>query len=131
VGSLMPIISKDAPVRINIFAGIRNNGIADTRIFWQFYSLLEIDTLVESGKIIDRDFSFNYSPFAVFPWIENFEGGTTGLSMQKSPVSSVNYRITSPDQAFEGNSIELGLSGDSIVGQIESTNSFNLPTGSS
>jgi len=131
VGNLMPIVSKGEPVQISIFAGIRNNGIADTRIFWQFYSLLEIDTLVESGKIIERDFTFNYSPFAIFPWIENFEGGTSGLSVQKSPISSVNYRITSPDQAFEGNSIELALSGDSIIGQIESTNAFELPSGSS
>lgn len=129
-GSLLPIISKGQPVKINILAGIRNNGISDTRIFWSFYNVFELDTFVEAGKTVPRDINFTYNPFTVFAWNEDFESNA-GYTLRKSPVSSVSFRIADPAESFESRSISLSLSGDSIIGQIESTSSFTLPTGSS
>lgn len=129
-GNLLPVISNGQPVKVNILAGIRNNGISDTRIFWSFYDVLELDTFVEAGKTVSRDLSFRYNPYTVFAWNEDFEGNA-GYTMRKSPVSSVSFRMVNPPEAFEGKSISLSLSGDSITAQIESTSSFSLPTGSS
>jgi len=130
VGNLLPVVTNGQPVKVNILAGIRNNGISDTRIFWSFYNLFELDTFVEAGKTVERDINFSYNPFTVFAWNEDFEGNA-GYTMRKSPVSSVSFRMAAPAESFEGRSISLSLSGDSIIGQIESTTSFSLPTGSS
>lgn len=129
-GSLLPVISKGEQVKINLLAGIKNNGISDTRIFWSFYNLIEIDTLVESGKTVRRDLNFTYNPYTVFAWNEGFEGNA-GYTLRKSPVSSVSFRMASAADCFEGRSVSLSLSGDSIIAQIESTSSFSLPSGSS
>jgi hypothetical protein len=130
VGHLMPIVSKGKPVTIDIFAGIKNNGISGTRIFWPFYSLIEIDTFAKTNDVVVRNFDFNYNPSTIFAWSEDFEG-LAGYTMRKSPVSSVNFRIVSGSDNFEGKSISLELSGDSVTAQIESASSFSLPTGSS
>ncbi len=130
VGNLMPIVSHDQPVKINIFAGIKNNGIADTRIFWSFYELLQLDTLVDGGKRIEIPITFKYNPFVTFVWNEDFEG--TGFGIKKSDVSFTNFRIAAPENSFEGRSIEMSLSGDSLVAQIESASSgFDLPEANS
>ncbi len=130
VGKLMPIVSHNQPVKINIFAGIKNNGISDTRIFWSFYQVLALDTFVDGGKSIERPITFKYNPFATFLWNEDFEG--TGFGIKKSDVSYTNFRVASPENSFEGRSIEMSLSGDSLVAQIESASSgFDLPEANS
>lgn len=129
VGHLMPIISKGKEATIDIFAGIKNNGISGTRVHWDFYELIELDTLVQAGKTVVRNLDFKYNPYTNFDWIEDFDG-TFGFSIKKSPVSSVTYRIAKPEDSFEGRSISLELSGDSITAQLESINSFSLPAGS-
>src|SRR5688572_15027996 len=73
VGNAMPIISEGKPVTINVMAGIKNNGISDTRIPWSFYNILTFDTLVESGKTIERAFTFDYRSATTFTWNETFE----------------------------------------------------------
>jgi hypothetical protein len=130
-GHLMPIVSKGEPVHLDIFAGIKNNGIASTRIFWQFYEIFTLDTLVESGKTIEFPFRFRYNPLTTFAWQESFEGGSAGFALQKSGESWVNYRMAPSEQSFEGRSIQLGLSGDSLVAMIETTNFITLPKGNS
>jgi hypothetical protein len=129
-GSLLPVISNGQPVKVNLLAGIKNNGISDTRIFWSFYDVLTLDTFVAGGKTIERDFNFSYNPYTVFAWNEDFEGNA-GYTLKKSLISSVSFQIAPPAESFEGRSVALSLSGDSIIGQLESTASFSLPTGSS
>jgi hypothetical protein len=134
VENTMPIVSKGASAKINIYAGIKRNGISDTRIFSNFYQLLEIDTFVTSGKTITRPFTFKYSPAVTFTWTENFDG--QGYSVQKSAgFSDTTFRIADPSDSFEGKSLELGLSANSPTGsvaQIESGGSgFALPFNSS
>lgn len=128
--ALLPIISKGESVKINVFAGIKNNGISNTRLNWPFYQMFELDTFVAGSPTIVRNIDFSYNPYATFAWIEDFDG-STGITLKKSPVSSVNYRLASADNCFEGRSISLSLSGDSITAQIESTNSYALPSGNS
>lgn len=128
--ALLPIVSKGKPVTINIFAGIKNNGISNTRINWNFYELFTLDTFVTSNANIVRNIDFEYNPFTTFDWLESFDG-STGFAIKKSSISSVNYRMAEPADCFEGRSIYLALSGDSVTAQIESTNSYSLPSGSS
>lgn len=131
IGNLMPVPSDNKSAKIQIFAGIKNNGIADTRIYWPFYDLLELDTLVESGKTISRSFIFRYSPAIKFVWLENFEG--LNNSLVKSQATDTIGTFASAENSFEGRSYELGLSsskGD-FIAQVESNGKgFELPRGS-
>jgi len=130
VGNLMPIIHKNSHVTINVFAGIKNNGITDTRIVYPFYDFTTLDTLVESGKTIERPFTFKYGSGVKFEMLEDFEPGNIGLKIVKSPESQIDYKLITSSDRFEGRSLEMSLTGDSVEAQIESTISYPLPTGS-
>lgn len=122
VGSAMPIVSDNKQVKIEIVPGIKNNGISDTRVFWRIYKEVRIDTLVESGKTIERPLTFVYKESANFPWIEGFESNTvSGYSIEKSPESQVRPRILQTENSFEGKYLEIKLTGDTIIGQVQSS----------
>lgn len=130
VGNLMPIISEGKPVSLNVFAGIKNNGISDTRIFYPMYEFLTLDTTVESGKTIERDFTFQYKASTNFTWTENFE--SNGYSIVKGGPSEVNFKIAKAEDSFEGKSMELSLNDSTYIAEVQSAGSgFELPIGSS
>lgn len=130
VGNLMPIISQNQNVRIEAFAGIKNNGIDGTRIYWQLYSKLNLDTLVQQGVQVTRSFHFQYNPAVNFLWVEGFEGNA-GVSLIKSPISETGYAVLPAGSGFEGRSIEMRLNSSQIIGQLESTLSYPLPQANS
>jgi hypothetical protein len=132
VGNLMPIVTKGQPVRINVFAGIKNNGIGETRIAWNFYQYLQIDTLVESGKTIERPFHFNYNQDVKFDWIEDFDN-PTATTIINSAISNSAYQIAGVADSYEGRSLKLEIDANSngIVAQVESSGAHALPAGSS
>lgn len=130
VGNLMPIVTKNNSVRISVFAGIKNNGISKTRVSWNFYDYLQLDTLVESGKSIDKPFRFAYNSNTKFEWIEDFDSGA-GVSILNSSTSSASYSIASNENSFEGKSLELSLTQANTIAQVESSISYSLPVGSS
>ena len=87
-GNLLPILRKGNNIRINIFAGIKNNGISDTRIFYPFYDFITFDTLVESGKTIERSFRFNYKAATTVTLNETFDGKVQGVVVQANILKS-------------------------------------------
>jgi hypothetical protein len=129
-GKLMPVVTKNKSVRIEAFAGIKNNGIADTRIPWFLYQKLQYDTLISTGQHIVRPFTFSYNPNVSFSWVEDFEGDA-GVTLIKSPISEVGYVLSTAENSFEGRSIEMELNSAQIIAQLESTKSFTLPTANS
>jgi hypothetical protein len=130
-GNLLPIITKNSNVRINIFGGIKNNGISSTRLSWVFYDYLTIDTLVESGKTIERPFTFHYNANTKFSWMENFESQGFTLVKSSSNPTDTTWKFASAADSFEGKSAEIGLTGNAIVAQVESAVTYNLPANSS
>ncbi len=130
-GNIMPIVTNNKNVTIDIFAGIKNNGIKEASITWLFYDKIEFDTLVENGKTINRPLTFKYNPGVQFVWLENFEGN--GFSLIKSNTgagSDTTFKIASPGDTFEGSrSIELGLTGNGNVAQLETAIYYTLPKG--
>lgn len=129
VGHTMPIVTRDASVKIQAFAGIKNNGISDLSVTSLFFNPISFDTLVESGKTISRPFTFTYNPNVIFAWMENFDN-PLGFSLVRSSNSDTTFKIAAPSQAFEGKSAELGLNGG-LTAQIESAISYTLPFGNS
>jgi len=131
IGSKMPVMIEDGRSVIDIFPGIMNNGISTTRIFYPFLEPLKIDTIVESGKSIVRNFTFEYKSNVKFPWVENFE--LPGTSLIKSAISDTAFIYHESNlHVFEGNkSIEFGLSGGHKIAQFESATTYSLPLASS
>lgn len=136
-GNTMPIVARNQTASIDIYAGIKNNGIKDASITWVFYDKIHFDTLLETGKTIDRTFTFKYAPGVVFAWLENFDGN--GISL----VKALNYadtafmvnKMASPGDSFEGKTRELGLTGvpSSLAGTgiYVSSLPYALPPGNS
>jgi len=131
VGSKMPVMIEDGKSVIDVFAGIKNNGISGTRINWLFYEPLKFDTTVLAGSNIVRNFAFKYRSSVVFPWVENFE--QPGFSIIKSALSDTTYKMHVNDEhVFEGNkSIELGLTGSALNAQLETATTHSLPLSTS
>ena len=130
LGSKMPVMIKDGKSVMDVFAGIKNNGISATRINWTFYEPVKLDTVVPAGNNIVRNFAFKYRSAVIFPWVETFE--SPGFTLVRSLISDTTYKIHTNDaHIFEGNkSIELGLSGSALTAQIETANSFSVPLNS-
>jgi hypothetical protein len=132
VGSLMPAAWKGGSAVITVLPGIKNNGISDLRIPYPFYELLQFDTLVETGKTIERDFTFTYKSITNFVWMEDFNFNGSGYTVKLSDGYKSSFKISSPEESYEGKSIKVELaSDDTLETQIESSGNFSLPTGSS
>ncbi|MBP9068286.1 MAG: hypothetical protein KBG47_02180 [Bacteroidia bacterium] len=131
IGAKMPVMIEDGKSVINVFAGIKNNGISETRINWLFYEPIKLDTVVASGQNIVRNFAFKYRTSVVFPWVEGFE--LPGFSLIRSSISDTTYKLhTNDEHVFEGNkSIELGLSGSALTAQLETATTHSLPLSTS
>ena len=121
----IPVVSNNSKVSLDIYAGIKNNGITDTRIFWPFYQRIHFDTTVNAGLTINRPFTFTYNSITTFTWNENFDG--LGTTIESTP----KYSTVKGDGAFEGKSLLVSLRGDSSAAMVKSTSSFKLPTGTS
>jgi len=131
VGNTMPVVTKNSSVKIDVFAGIKNNGMKDRSTTWLLYDKITFDTLVESGKTIERPFTFKYNPNVKFLWLENFDA-QIGFSLVKSSGSDTTFKIAAPENSFEGKSAELGLTGTELkIAKVQSSTSFTLPVGNS
>lgn len=130
VGHTMPIVNKNSNARIDVFPGIKNNGIKDLTITWLLYDKISFDTLLTTGTTISRPFTFKYNPNVIFVWQENFDN-PIGFSLIKSANNSdTTFKIAPPSQSFEGKSAELGLTGSSYrEARLESAVSYTLPKG--
>jgi hypothetical protein len=126
VGKMMPVVTNGQPVHVAFYAGIKNNGITNTRLDWIFYDQIAVDTAVPNGKVIERDLSFRYNSAITFTWVESFDD-PTGLSLRKALFSDTTFKFADPSNCFEKRSIELGLTGQGKVALIESATQFELP----
>lgn len=127
LGSKMPVILKDGKATVDVFAGIMNNGIPETRLNWLLYEPIKFDTSLKSGENITRNFTFKYRSPVKFLWVENFE--LPGFSLVRSANSDTTFKVnTNNSHVFEGNrSVEFGLSGNSLIAQVESAASYSVP----
>ncbi len=134
LGSTFPVPST-GPTELIFFPGIKNNGISSTRQPYEFYAPLTLDTAVNPGVVVNRNFTFSYKSGTKFRWLENFEGfGTTsGISIQKSSNTDTTFTIltnsmTPAPDIYEGaKCMYFALDDNRRVGQFESVALFPLP----
>jgi len=129
-GNIMPVVSNDKAVRINVFAGIKNNGISDTRLPYPFFDFLILDTLVETGKKIQKNFTFKYKEATVFAWMENFDSNNGGISLERDKGYDGVMTSALPEECFENKSQKVYLvPGSPTKARVFSSENFSLPTG--
>lgn len=131
IGNKMPVMLTNGVAKVEVFPGIKTNGISTTRTYIKLFQSIKFDTIISSGSNIMRNFTFRYKDGCVFPWLEDFE--LPGYSLIKSAVSDTTYKVHVNDgHVFQGNkSIEFGLSGSGVkLAQLESAVTHSLPLGS-
>lgn len=123
----LPVMSQNKQARVQIFAGIRNNGISTTRVPWPFYRMLQIDTLAEQGVNVERPLTFSYSSAATFTLTEDFEGGVV---QHFTPEGALFEEAPAAD-SFEGRSMRMKLDPAASTGRIRTASAYALPRNNS
>lgn len=86
-------------VELNTQAGIKLNGVTDTRVPYPFYNAYIDRIELTPEKIILVYPVFTYASFAEFAWIEDFE--SAGISLEKTLTSDTTINeISSSDEIF-------------------------------
>jgi hypothetical protein len=127
VGSVMPIVAT-GNAEIVLFPGIKNNGIAATRLPYTFYQQIKFNQPVEAGKTYTYTPAFEYVTNANFRYKEDFEGASSGVSFVGTGGSTIN----DPNIVYGGvgKSYFITMTDANPSTQIETTTSItNLPAG--
>lgn len=121
-------------VELNSQAGIKLNGVSDTRVPYPFYDAHIERIELTPEKIIQVYPVFTYASFAEFVWIEDFE--SAGISLEKTLTSDTTINeISTSDEIFR-NTQDLSeinrysglvhLYGPYQTFDIQTINKFNL-----
>ena len=108
----------------NIFinAGIKNNGIAASRVRYPFYSNVQIDTVLTPANTLVLSPTVSYLSETIFDWYENFQD--PGISIDTTSLSDV--AITNVNS--NGSQVaSILLEGDLVDFQARSVNTYEFP----
>lgn len=129
----MPIL-KAGTTELTIFAGIKLNGINETRVPYPFYESIKKTVSLVRDSVIDLGhLKFSYEDGTKFAWLENFE--QYNITVDSTARSEVNLvRTYVPELAaaypFELNeyAAKVVIPSDSLIFESISHDSFKLPT---
>jgi hypothetical protein len=131
--SRFPIL-KGGTTTLTIFAGIKLNGINETRSPYPFYQkITKTLTLVRDSVIGLGHLSFAYSDGTKFAWQENFEQYNLSIdTTARSEISLLRSKLPELATAFPSEANEYAakivIPNDSLVFECVTHNSFKLPT---
>lgn len=129
IGSVMPVLGTGEQ-KITLFAGIKNNGISDTRVPYEFYNPVIYNLNMEVGKTYTLSPEFEYKPNTVFVYVNNFDGaGNNFDSVGDSAVSNTNTFDVTKSFGGNGGSIFMGMSDAKPTAQIINSINWLLPIG--
>ncbi len=69
----IPVLSDDEQVRVEFFAGIRNNGLTLNPKDYPFYERITLEMDFTPNEVVEMDLVFEYKDDIVFPILEDFE----------------------------------------------------------
>lgn len=107
LGGVIPIVAT-GNAQILMYGGIKNNGIAATRVPYAMYAGYEFTQNFEPGKTYTINPVYNYISGAQFHLLENFE--SSGVLFTAAGDSAFSL-TTDPSKVFEGlKSLQMGMS---------------------
>lgn len=127
-------VLKNGSTQLSLFAGIKLNGINETRAPYPFYDRITKTVNLEREKITDLGhLKFSYSDKTKFELQENFE--QNNLTIEPTSRSGISFsRVFLPElkTAFPGEINEYAakvvIPNDTLVFEAASHNFFKLPT---
>lgn len=114
-------VLQEGSANIFIAAGIKNNGIAASRVRYPFYTRFQIDTILIPAQTITLTPTFQYYPEAI-QWFEDFED--PGISLDTTYFSDVAIN----DSTTNGSTVaSIIMKGDKDDFQAVSISQFTFP----
>jgi len=100
-------VLKSGNVNLEVFAGIKNNGISAERISYPFYQRYKNDSsaFLSPGETTQLEPKFTYETQTEFAWLEDFEN--LNVSIDDDFSSTTTFEVYKGDNVFEGNSSGL------------------------
>ena len=118
--AVIPLLHKDTN-NIKMFAGIKDNGIASTRVRYHFYKSFEKNVFLVEDSIVNIQPSFRYTDNAIVEY-ENFEG--VGTNIDTTLKSEIDFEVKTEN----GNSFGYAhLTGDYLKFEASTDDFENLP----
>jgi len=112
--------------KITLYPGIKNNGIAASRVIYPFYTMFEDDTTLTEKQVITINPTVSYRDETVFAWIEDFEeAGITIDTTYRSETDIIIFDETDNQAAH------IFLDSTQKFFECISDESFTLPRNSS
>lgn len=127
-------VLKSGNTELTIHAGIKLNGMNETRVPYPLYAPIVKTVLLEREKVTDLgQLEFSYKEGTVFAWIENFEQYNPSIdSTSRSEIAL--QRVELPELAtvfpYETNeyAMKVEIPNDSLVFEAASHDQLKLPT---
>lgn len=121
----VPLTVNNADSEITILAGIRNNGMNDTPVFYPFYKSIVTKVSPEANKTITVPLNFQYISNAKIPVNESFETGNSfWLDFDNNPNS--NIKVTDETANLGLKSGWVALSNELKFMEVGSANNVNI-----
>ncbi len=118
--AVIPLLHKDTN-NIKMFAGIKDNGIASTRVRYHFYKSFEKNVFLVEDSIVNIQPSFRYTDNAIVEY-ENFEG--VGTNIDTTLKSEIDFEVKTEN----GNSFAYAhLTGNYLKFEASTDDFENLP----
>ena len=103
--TIFPIVDT-GNIQLDIFAGIRNNGVKSNPIMYPFYSKVSAVIPAKSDKTITLTPTVKYNADARFWLIDNFENSN---SLTVNYDNNANIKFTTVPNGFEGKCAQIVL----------------------
>ena len=98
----VPVLSSDSDVDIDIFGGIRNNGLALSPTQYSFYERIDFTQNFEPGTTVEVSPIFAYREGAKIAFLEDFEGSNLFSEDLDGDDTSVLVKTSDPAQVKYG-----------------------------
>lgn len=123
----VPVL-KEGSTSFSLRAGIKNNGIANSRIMYPMFEPIDLDLLLEPLDTVSVALVYEYKDNVSFMH-EEFED--PGVKLAETNSSQVDMRVLNhPDSVFEGSGTGfVSIPDDFVFWQARWQEQMNLPAG--
>ena len=120
-------VLKEGKHILKIKAGIKVNGIANTRDQYPFYDFFTENINLIKGSTIEVSPVIEYYNTTVFKWIEDFDSVGISLEPESNSDTTINI-INASSLVFEGTgSGELTMNSNMVIAEVFTSTDYQLP----
>ncbi|MBK8969338.1 MAG: hypothetical protein R3D58_16860 [Saprospiraceae bacterium] len=124
----VPILA-DGDVTIELFPGVKENGIVQTPGLYPFLESYKTPVTLSPGQTTNLQPGTKYSANAIFPWsVDRGSFNVTNIVLENRDADTATSFIITPDGAFDGRSVYLRVDTAHAVIEIATEEVENLPS---